>query len=432
MLAWEASGFSVDASVRITLNRPRCAELLSELGTPAAVLCAAACCARATLREPRPRRPDRPRPLRAAQTHSRQLGRARPRPKIHAAGGQWRRRGVQTAFRVRNHSRPSPSWQPPVAADFLSANQARSGRSSRPRSTSTASDRHRPRGVEAPGPADGDAVCADARTTPLKVARRVRSANDCRLNGSPVSGTVWQAVATTIARSIGGKSGLATATFMVFHCEIACGPPLPPASHLAFGESHTMARFRIANGGLFVNEQGESIALGVTDKNGSPPNGDASRRRNAAACPLPPRSGELYQVVPSSPPLAYRAKGSTPSRSQRVAALGQTAWFSQALGQGSYQPRSCPQILPKTRFLESLSPGMIVQSCPDLGEMTPFAAAYQEAASSGCPVASSTDSHRSPSGATWFCWLTARAIGMWTNRPCQRPTTISVRPASAA
>ena len=35
---------------------------------------------------------------------------------------------VQTAFRVRNHPWPSHSWQPPVAADFLSANQGRSGR----------------------------------------------------------------------------------------------------------------------------------------------------------------------------------------------------------------------------------------------------------------------------------------------------------------
>jgi hypothetical protein len=38
MLAWENSGFSIDASVRITLKRPRCAELFSESRTPAAVL----------------------------------------------------------------------------------------------------------------------------------------------------------------------------------------------------------------------------------------------------------------------------------------------------------------------------------------------------------------------------------------------------------
>jgi hypothetical protein len=37
----------------------------------------------------------------------------------------WRRHPadrLQTAFRVRNHPWPSHSWQPPVAADFLSAN----------------------------------------------------------------------------------------------------------------------------------------------------------------------------------------------------------------------------------------------------------------------------------------------------------------------
>jgi transposase-like protein len=32
----------------------------------------------------------------------------------------------------------------------------------------------------------------------------------------------------------------------------------------------------------------------------------------------------------------------------------------------------------------------------------------------GWPVASSTESQRSPSGQTWLRWLTARCIGMWT------------------
>jgi hypothetical protein len=35
---------------------------------------------------------------------------------------------LQTAFRVRNHPWPSHSWQPPVAADFLSASRGRSGK----------------------------------------------------------------------------------------------------------------------------------------------------------------------------------------------------------------------------------------------------------------------------------------------------------------
>jgi hypothetical protein len=46
----------------------------------------------------------------------------------------WRRHPadrLQTAFRVRNHPWPSHSWQPPVAADFLSASRGRSERSSR-------------------------------------------------------------------------------------------------------------------------------------------------------------------------------------------------------------------------------------------------------------------------------------------------------------
>ena len=90
-------------------------------------------------------------------------------------------------------------------------------------------------------------------------------------------------------------------------------------------------------------------------------------------------------------------------------------------GQGQLRDASPEQLADFDRLVERLEA---------MGET--LAAAYQEAASSGCPVASSTDSHRSPSGATWFRWLTARAIGIWTNRPCQRPTTISVRPASAA
>jgi hypothetical protein len=42
MLAWENSGFSVDSSVRITLNRPRRAERFSESRAPSAILRTAA------------------------------------------------------------------------------------------------------------------------------------------------------------------------------------------------------------------------------------------------------------------------------------------------------------------------------------------------------------------------------------------------------
>ena len=73
-------------------HRPRRAEPFSESGTPPAILCPAALCIGATVRDPRPRRPHHPHPLHAAQAQGHQLGRARPRPQVHAAEGQWRRR----------------------------------------------------------------------------------------------------------------------------------------------------------------------------------------------------------------------------------------------------------------------------------------------------------------------------------------------------
>ena len=73
-------------------HRPRRAELFSESRAPSPILRPDPVRIGEALRAPRPRRPDRPHPLRAAQTQSRRLGRARPRPKVHAAGGQWRRR----------------------------------------------------------------------------------------------------------------------------------------------------------------------------------------------------------------------------------------------------------------------------------------------------------------------------------------------------
>jgi hypothetical protein len=86
MLAWENSGFSVDASVRITLTRPRRAELFSESRTLAEILCTAALRARAIVRDPRPRRPDLARPLPAPPAQGSQLGRPGSRADGDAAG----------------------------------------------------------------------------------------------------------------------------------------------------------------------------------------------------------------------------------------------------------------------------------------------------------------------------------------------------------
>jgi|GEM_PF-1099056 len=135
---------------------------------------------------------------------------------------------VQTVLFVRNHPWPSHCWQPPVAADILPAIQGRSGRFSRlsanrsnrrrslppvarrstgesswesssrstttgrsfkphptscPRSTSTASERCRTRGTKAPGRADWERVCAEARKTRPKRVRGV-SRNPLRTPGT--------------------------------------------------------------------------------------------------------------------------------------------------------------------------------------------------------------------------------------------------------
>lgn len=81
-------------SVRIALNRPRRTQIFSESQTPAAVLRPATLCSRTALRDLRPRRPDCPYPLRAAQPQSGQLGRAGSRPQVPAAGSQWRCRAL--------------------------------------------------------------------------------------------------------------------------------------------------------------------------------------------------------------------------------------------------------------------------------------------------------------------------------------------------
>jgi hypothetical protein len=96
MLAWENSGFSIDASVRVTLKRPRCAELFSVARASPAILCPAPLRTRAARRDSRRRRPHRSHPLRGAQALDHplggHLGRARPEAKVDAAGGQWRHR----------------------------------------------------------------------------------------------------------------------------------------------------------------------------------------------------------------------------------------------------------------------------------------------------------------------------------------------------
>ena len=92
MLAWQNSGFSVDASVRITLVDRDVPSYFRSLEHLLRYCARPPFRARATLRDPRLSRPHHPSPLRAAPTQSRQLGRARAWAQVHTAGSQWCRR----------------------------------------------------------------------------------------------------------------------------------------------------------------------------------------------------------------------------------------------------------------------------------------------------------------------------------------------------
>ena len=81
----------------------------------------------------------------------------------------WRRHPadcLQTAFRVRNHPWPSHSWQPPVAADFLSASRGRSGKSSR--ILANRSSRHRCRPLVARPPTGASSCRSTTVATSFK------------------------------------------------------------------------------------------------------------------------------------------------------------------------------------------------------------------------------------------------------------------------
>ena len=91
---------------------------------------------------------------------------------------------LQTAFRVLNHPWPSHSWQPPLAADFLSASRSRSGRSSRILANRSSRHQSQPRGaLRATGTSS-----FRPRTTATSFKRRIDfSARD--RHQEPLSGT---------------------------------------------------------------------------------------------------------------------------------------------------------------------------------------------------------------------------------------------------
>jgi hypothetical protein len=190
----------------------------------------------------------------------------------------WRRHPadrLQTAFRVRNHPWPSHSWQPPVAADFLSANRGRSARSSRtwanhsnrrrcrppaarpptgasscksmmnatsfrrrqtscPQSTSTASDRCRTLGIdEAARRPDSERLRAHAGKTPLQGGRqagRERPGADRgkRARSSRAAHQLGNRCGSAIGRAILREWLPAAATAGLHGPRAPCGPRARP------------------------------------------------------------------------------------------------------------------------------------------------------------------------------------------------------------
>ena len=140
------------------------------------------------------------------------------------------------------------------------------------------------------------------------LARRVRSASDCRLNGSSVSATASQAAATTQARSIGKKIGLSAASFQIDHGQIAQGPPMSPASNLSFRLSHLSTNFVVADIGMFVNRKRQAISMHFLNESRASPNRTAGLLQKilgeGITCPLwsrhdpPPCDSSNFSPLP--------------------------------------------------------------------------------------------------------------------------------------
>src|SRR5260370_28715431 len=103
-------------------------------------------------------------------------------------------------------------------------------------------------------------------------ARPVRSATDCRLMGNSVSATASHAMATTAARSTGGKSRLLAAPGVILDAEIARGPASPPALHLPGGQVNDFGGVVMADARPFVKQQHQAEPLHILNRRGTPTN----------------------------------------------------------------------------------------------------------------------------------------------------------------
>src|SRR5437588_11362854 len=86
-------------------------------------------------------------------------------------------------------------------------------------------------------------------------ARLARSVVDWRLSGFPVRATTSQAMDTTVARSRGGKGGLAAASRSVLEGKVAFGPALPPKAYGIGVKAESSSGGHVGQRGVFMQKQ---------------------------------------------------------------------------------------------------------------------------------------------------------------------------------
>src|ERR1700722_15578776 len=129
-------------------------------------------------------------------------------------------------------------------------------------------------------------------------ARLVRSDTDCRLVGNSVSATASHAMATTAARSTGGKSRLLAAPGAVHDAEIASGPASPPALHLPRRQPNDLGRVLMADAWPFVQQQHQPKTLDILHRSRAPANGVDRVLQKSVRKDTRHRSGSTHQRPP--------------------------------------------------------------------------------------------------------------------------------------
>ncbi len=190
-------------------------------------------------------------------------GPTRERPGEHCQWGPWERelptrdpRSCKAIQRVEwiDYRPPCPNCVAPVDREeclFRSPVNALNH---------THADRH--------SAAFGHSAPSDRNSAP-SLARRTRSASDCRLRGSFVSAVNSHAIAWINARSRGGKNGLAPASSLVFDGEITSSPAASPALHLASGQPYLLGRLVVFHVRLLVKQQCQAKSLHDLDRHSS-------------------------------------------------------------------------------------------------------------------------------------------------------------------